>query len=273
MAGTFFFANFAAMMNDATAAVPSRWDERTRRLLGDDAADALARARVLVVGVGGVGGYAVEMLVRSGVGHVTAVDADAVDVTNLNRQIIATRDTVGMAKTEVMAQRARSINPDVDFVTLQMSVTPDNAAELLLPGYDYVLDCIDTVAPKVALLAHCLTDRLRVISSMGAGGRTDPSQVSYFDLWETREDGLARAVRQRLKRMGLRRRLPVVASTERPHTASLIEVDSAYKRTSYGTVASLPATFGIFMAAKVTNDLAAEARREDSNKNDCGRTA
>ena len=273
MAGTFFFANFAGMMNDATAAVPSRWDERTRRLLGDDAADALSRARVLVVGVGGVGGYAVEMLVRSGVGHVTAVDADAVDVTNLNRQIIATRDTVGVSKTAVMAQRARSINPEVDFVTLQTSVTPDNAAERLPPGYDYVLDCIDTVAPKVALLADCLANRVRVISSMGAGGRTDPSQVVYCDLWETRDDGLARAVRQRLKRMGLRRRLPVVASTERPHTASLIEVDTAYKRTSYGTVAPLPATFGIFMAAKVTNDLAAEARRGDSNKDDCGRTA
>lgn len=231
------------------------WDDRTRRLLGDDGCRALAEARVLVVGVGGVGGYAAEMLARSGVGHLTLVDADRVDVSNLNRQIIATTATLGREKTQVMAERARSINPQVQVEALTIAVTPENIGELLDGGYDYVADCIDTVAPKVALLAECLRRKQAVVSSMGAGGRVDPTKVKVGDLWQTENDGLARAVRQRLRRAGLKRKLTVVSSSEVPASRSLVEVDSQYKRTSYGTVAPLPSMFGIFMAAHIINKL------------------
>lgn len=228
--------------------VVSHWDDRTVRLLGSEAVRRLARSRMLVVGVGGVGGYAAEMLARAGVGHLRLIDADNVDITNVNRQLIATLSVVGQPKVTLLAERFRDINPEITVEEVQEFVTPDNVTVILEDHFDFVLDAIDTIAPKVALLSHCLRHNIPVISSMGAGGRTDPTKVSYADLWETREDGLARAVRQRLKKAGLRRPLKVVASSEAPHTASLVEVGSANKRTSYGTLATIPALFGIFMA-------------------------
>ncbi len=226
-------------------------DSRTRRLLGDEAMDRLASARVLVVGVGGVGGYAAEILARTGVGHLTLVDADTVAPSNLNRQLIATISTIGKVKTDLFAQRFRDINPEIEVEALELFVTPDNIGDLLDRGYDYVVDCIDTVAPKTELLAECLKRHIPVISSMGAGGRVDPTKVVYTDLWETREDGLARAVRQRLKKMGLRRTLRVVASEEAPRAGAIVEVESRNKRTSFGTTATIPAIFGIYMANHV----------------------
>ena len=211
----------------------SGWDDRTRLLVGDDGAARLDAARVLVAGVGGVGGYAAEMLARTGVGHLTLVDSDNVAVSNINRQLIA----------------ANSVPPLLEYIT------PDNVERLLAPGFDFVIDAIDTVAPKVALLSHCLRHRIPVVSSMGAGGRLHPERVGYFDLWETREDGLARAVRQRLKQAGLRRPLKTVASTEAPRRASVIELDERNKRSSYGTVAPVPAAFGILLASHVINKL------------------
>lgn len=231
------------------------WNDRTRRLIGTEGVDLLAKARVLVVGVGGVGGYAAEMLARSGVGHLTLVDSDCVDISNLNRQLIATRDSVGESKVELFARRFRDINPAIEVTPRMEYLTVDGIDALLSPGYDYVIDAIDTVAPKVALLAYCLTHKIPVITSMGAGGRFDPTQVGYFDLWETREDGLARAVRQRLKRQGLHRRLLTVASTERPVHSSVIELNQENKRSSYGTLATIPAIFGIMLASRVIRDL------------------
>lgn len=227
---------------------PERWDDRTRRLLGDDSMERLAAARVLVVGVGGVGGYAAEMLARSGVGSLTLVDADEVAVSNLNRQLIALRSTVGESKTALFAERFADINPEIRVESIQAFMDEENVGEMLDGGYDFVLDCIDTVAPKVALLLGCADRRIPVISSMGAGGRCDPTKIGYFSLWETREDGLARAVRQRMKRLGRRPQIKVVASTETPSSASLVEVGTRSKRTSYGTLATIPAIFGIMMA-------------------------
>lgn len=137
-----------------------------------------------------------------------------------------------------------------------MFITPENVPALLEAGnYDFVVDAIDTVAPKVALLSECLRRKIPVVSSMGAGGRTDASKVIVTDLWQTRDDGLARAVRQRLKKAGLRGKLPVVASTELPSSASLIQLNLANKRTSLGTIATVPSTFGILMASYVINSL------------------
>lgn len=233
----------------------SGWDDRTRLLVGDDGAARLDAARVLVAGVGGVGGYAAEMLARTGVGHLTLVDSDSVAVSNINRQLIATTRTVGLPKVDLFMARFKEINPAISVTPLLEYITPDNVERLLAPGFDFVIDAIDTVAPKVALLAYCLRHRIPVVSSMGAGGRLHPERVGYFDLWETREDGLARAVRQRLKQAGLRRPLKTVASTEAPRRASVIELDERNKRSSYGTVAPVPAAFGILLASHVINKL------------------
>lgn len=233
----------------------SGWDDRTRLLVGDDGAGRLDAARVLVAGVGGVGGYAAEMLARTGVGHLTLVDSDSVAVSNINRQLIATTRTVGRPKVDLFMVRFKEINPAISVSPLLEYITPDNVERLLAPGFDFVIDAIDTVAPKVALLSHCLRHRIPVVSSMGAGGRLHPERVGYFDLWETREDGLARAVRQRLKQAGLRRPLKTVASTEAPRRASVIELDERNKRSSYGTVAPVPAAFGILLASHVINKL------------------
>lgn len=144
-----------------------RWDDRTRLLLGDEAVSRLASARVFVAGVGGVGGYAAEMLARSGVGNLTLVDADSVSLTNLNRQLIALRNDLGKPKVDLFAERFREINPDINILSVRDFITPDNAGGMLDAGYDFVIDAIDTVAPKVALISHCLRNRIPVISSMG----------------------------------------------------------------------------------------------------------
>lgn len=224
------------------------WDSRTRRLLGDEAVERLARAKVVVVGAGGVGGYAVETLVRSGVGHIVIIDADNVAESNINRQLIALRSTIGEPKVSLFAQRCRDINPEISVTALKEFVTPENTAALIGTDVDFVIDAIDTVAPKMAVIMHCLANRIPVISSMGAGGRIDPTKIGYFDISETREDGLARAVRQRLKKAGIRKPLKVVASTEAPCRRAVIELEEQNKRSSYGTIISIPAIFGIYLA-------------------------
>lgn len=230
-------------------------DSRTRRLLGDGAVDRLSEARVLIAGAGGVGGYAIEMLARTGVGFLTIVDADCVAPSNVNRQIIALHSTLDKPKVEVFRERIADINPEIVVDARECFLTPENVGPLLDEGFDFVIDAIDTVAPKVALLVECLKRKIPVVSSMGAGGRVDPSRVGYFDLWETREDGLARAVRQRLKKAGIRRPLKVVASTETPSSRSLIELDLQNKRSSFGTIATIPSLFGIFLASYVIKTL------------------
>lgn len=231
------------------------WNDRTLRLLGDEACNRLRYARVLIAGVGGVGGYAAEMLARSGVGHLTIIDADAVAPSNINRQLIALHSSLGKPKTELFAERFRDINPDIEVTAIQDFITPDNIGEILAPGFDFVVDAIDTVAPKVALISACLKENIRIISSMGAGGRLDPTKVAYADIWETREDGLARAVRQRLKKTGIRKCLRVVCSSEAPRSLSLIPLEEKNKRSSYGTLATIPSLFGIFLASHVINSL------------------
>ncbi len=232
------------------------WNSRTLRLIGTQGEEALRRAHVLVVGTGGVGGYAVEMLARSGVGHLTLVDADTVATSNLNRQIIALRSTIDMPKTALFASRIADINPDCEVRSLQLFLTPDNVEEILAPGFDFVADCIDTVAPKAALLEACARGRVPVISSMGAGGRLNPAQVQYADLWQTREDGLARAVRDAFKRRCFRPSIPVVYSPEKPMPTALIEEEGLRnKRSGFGTLATIPAIFGIYIASHIIRKL------------------
>lgn len=232
------------------------WNDRTRALLGDSGCRRLEQASVLVAGLGGVGGYAVEMLGRTGIGHLTIVDSDEVALTNLNRQLIATTATIGKKKGDLFAERLLTINPHIEVDVINGFITPDNVQSILASRhYDYVVDAIDTIAPKVALLRACLEHGIKVISSMGAGGRKDPAKVRYSDLWATRDDGLARAVRQRLKKIGMRKPVQVVCSTELPSMNALVRVDTVNKLTSFGTTAIVPSVFGIYLASKVINDL------------------
>jgi len=231
------------------------WNSRNVALLGSEGCARLSGARVLVAGVGGVGGYAAEMLVRAGVGHITILDGDDVAPSNINRQIVALHSTVGMSKVAQYEERFHDINPDCEVVPLHRWIEPENVDELLGDEYDYVADCIDTVAPKVALLQRCVTKRVRVISSMGAGGRLDPAKVCYSDLWSTNEDGLARAVRNAFKRLGTRPRIPVVCSREAPRRGAIINMELRNKRSSYGTLATIPAIFGIYMANHIIRSI------------------
>ncbi len=229
------------------------WSERTLLLFGEEKLARLADARVLVVGIGGVGAYAAEMLVRAGVGSITIVDGDSVSMSNINRQLLALHSTVGRSKTEVLKERLLDINPDLDVCANDLFLTAGNIGGLFNGEmYNYVIDAIDTVAPKVSLIEHCLLNSIKIISSMGAGGRIDPSVVQYADIADTYHDGLAKAVRTRLRDSGMRSGLKVVWSPEQPCRSSLmITSETPNKRSSYGTVSYMPCVFGCMLAAYV----------------------
>ena len=215
-------------------------------------------AHVLVVGTGGVGAYAAEMLCRAGVGHLTLVDADTVSPSNINRQLPALHSTLGRSKVSVLAERFRDINPEVQLTLREEYLTPESVDALLEAApYAYVIDAIDTIQPKVALLAACIRRRQPVIASMGAGAKTDITAIQYADLWQTYHCGLSKSVRNGLARAGLRgRKLPVVFCTQQADRNALLTVEGERnKRTTAGTVSFMPATFGNYLAAWVLNHL------------------
>lgn len=232
---------------------------RTELLLGPEAIERLASAHVLIVGIGGVGAYAAEMIARSGVGRITIVDGDDVAPSNLNRQLPALTSTVGEPKAEVMKARMLDINPDCHVEARCEFIAPDTVKPLLDElRPDFVIDAIDSLSPKVALIEACLRGKIKIISSMGAGGRVDPTQITYADIADTKHDGLAREVRHRLRRLGISKGLRVVYSTEQPRRAALIHTrEIEFKRSSFGTVAWIPAQFGLMLAAHVVNKIAA----------------
>ena len=233
------------------------WKQRTRLLLGDEKMERLRDARVLVVGLGGVGAYAAEMLCRAGVGHLTLVDADTVQPTNLNRQLPALHSTLGRSKAEVLAERFRDINPEVELNVLPVFLKDEQIPELLDTNrFDFVVDAIDTLAPKCHLIAEALRRRLKIVSSMGAGAKSDITQIRFADIWDTYHCGLSKAVRKRLQKMGIRHKLPVVFSTEQadPHAVLLTE-DETNKKSTCGTVSYMPAVFGCYLAEYVIRRL------------------
>ncbi len=233
------------------------WKQRTRLLLGDEKIGRMRDARVVVVGLGGVGAYAAEMLCRAGVGHLTLVDADTVQPTNLNRQLPALHSTLGRPKADVLAERLRDINPEIDLDVLLVFLKEEQIPELLDAGrFDFVVDAIDTLAPKCHLIAEALRRRIRIISSMGAGAKSDITQVRFADIGDTYHCGLSKAVRKRLQKMGIRHKLPVVFSTEQadPHAVLLTE-DERNKKSTCGTVSYMPAVFGCYLAEYVIRRL------------------
>lgn len=232
------------------------WLQRTSLLLGPEQVARLQSSHILVVGVGGVGAYAAEMLVRAGVSRMTIIDSDEVSPSNINRQLVALHSTVGKIKVEVLAQRLTDINPELQLSARAQYLEVDGVEALLQEGYDFVVDAIDTVAPKVALLAACMRQGIAVVSSMGAGARLDPSQIQYADIANTSICGLARAVRSRLRKMGVRGKLPVVFSTEVPRAEAVQEVTGERnKRTTVGTVSYMPAIFGCYLASYIIRKL------------------
>lgn len=219
--------------------------------------ERLRQAHVLVVGVGGVGAYAAEMICRAGVGQMTIVDADTVQPTNINRQLPALHSTVGKEKAEVLAARFRDINPDIRLTVLPVFLEDGNIPELLdAAHYDFVVDAIDTLAPKCHLIAEALKRHIRIVSSMGAGAKSDITQVRFADIWDTYHCGLSKAVRKRLQKLGIKRKLPVVFSTEQAAPeAVLLTEDEQNKKSTCGTVSYMPAVFGCYLAEYVIKRL------------------
>ncbi|MEN9415781.1 MAG: hypothetical protein RLZ62_2085 [Bacteroidota bacterium] len=250
-------------MNDTPASPSPNWLQRTQLLLGEESIDQLKNLHVLVIGLGGVGSYAAEFLARAGVGRMTIVDGDTVDITNTNRQLPALHSTVGQAKADVMATRIRDINPDVDLRVINSFLGPEEVRDLISPEFDYVFDCIDSIQPKQYIVVTCKQKGIRVVSSMGAGGRIDPSQVRVADISETYNCPFAQQVRKGLKRKGVRRGVTVVFSSELVDISTMMLTDgSKFKRSFYGTCSYIPALFGLHMASVVVKDIVAEKQKK-----------
>lgn len=233
------------------------WKSRTALLLGEDRMNYLSGCHVLVVGLGGVGAYAAEQLCRAGIGKMTIVDADTVNESNLNRQLPALRSTIGRPKAEVVAQRLLDINPELE-LTVHNEFIRDERTEAILDetNYQFVVDAIDSLSPKVFLLYHVLRRQIPVVSSMGAGAKTDPSQVRIADISKTQNCALAKAVRKRLRTLGVNKGIAAVFSTEMANPDAVIEVDDEQcKRTTTGTISYMPALFGCFLSAHVLRNI------------------
>ena len=233
------------------------WKDRTELLLGKERNDAVCSATVLVAGVGGVGGYAVEMLARAGVGNLIIIDDDVVKESNINRQIIATAKNVGTSKVELMKERILDINPQANVLAIKSFIDEDNVMEFIRRFKpNFVIDAIDSISPKIALIKYCIESNVKIISSMGAGGRMDPTKIQYADISKTTNCALARTVRERLKKQGITKGLPTVFSTEPVKKESIIKVsDERNKCSTLGTISYLPALFGCYLAAYVINNL------------------
>lgn len=233
------------------------WTQRTALLLGEEKMQRMAAAHVLVVGLGGVGAYAAEMICRAGVGRMTIVDADTVQPSNINRQLPALQTTIGRQKAEVLAERYLQINPELELTVLPVYLKDDNIPELLdAAHYDFIVDAIDTISPKCYLIYHAMQRRIKIVSSMGAGAKSDITQVRFADIWDTYHCGLSKAVRKRLQKMNMKRKLPVVFSTEQADPkAVLLTEDERNKKSTCGTVSYMPAVFGCFLAEYVIKRL------------------
>lgn len=226
---------------------------RTELLLGEKALEKLEKSRVAVFGVGGVGGYCVEALVRSGLGHIDIIDNDTVSLSNINRQIIATVDTVGRKKVEVAKERILSINPDIEVNTFDTFFLPENADEFDFKGYDYIIDAIDTVSAKIALVEKANEFNIPIISSMGAGNKLNPEMFEITDIYKTSVCPLARVLRGELKKRGIKK-LKVVYSKEKA-LKPLKSDEKTAKRQIPGSISFVPSTVGLIIAGEVIKDI------------------
>lgn len=228
----------------------SDWRERTGMLLGEAALAALGEKCVAVIGLGGVGAVAAEMVARAGVGRMVLLDSDCVSLSNKNRQLLALDSTLGRPKTEVLRERLLDINPALQLTVIDRYLDEENIAEILPQGIDFLIDAIDTLAPKLALIRHCVESRIPLVSSMGAGAKYDMTKVRIADLSKSFNCPLAYMVRKKLRKMGITKGFPVVFSEELPDENAIVEMSpeeraaTSNKKSQVGTISYLPASFG-----------------------------
>lgn len=232
------------------------WLERTELLIGKQNLTKLNKAHVLIAGLGGVGSWCAEMLVRAGIGELTIIDGDVVQPSNRNRQLPALESTQGMLKTEVMEERLKAINPDVVIHPRNFFHTGADFEELLQQPFDYVVDAIDSLSPKVLLIAAAMQQRQRLISSMGAGGKLNPENVEITDISKSYHCKLARMVRKRLTKFDIKKGFDVVFSPEPVHKSAVVPTEGERNKiTTVGTISYMPALFGLMAASKVIREL------------------
>lgn len=226
-------------------------------LLGSDALKRLSESRALVVGLGGVGAYATEMLARAGVGELVLLDSDVVGDTNRNRQLVALTSTVGRLKCDVLKERLMDINPEIRITTVPEYLTEANAAELVMSAGrpDVVVDAIDTLSPKIALIQFCLKENLRLVSSMGSGAKKDATKLHVDDISKTFQCPLAHMLRKRLHKLGIREGFKAVFSSELPARESVTLEESRNKKSQVGTISYMPAVFGCVCAQAAIGEL------------------
>jgi tRNA A37 threonylcarbamoyladenosine dehydratase len=235
------------------------WLSRSGLLLGQEKLDFLKTKNVLVVGLGGVGSYAAETIARAGVGHMTIVDGDVVNLTNLNRQLPALRTNIGKKKAFVMAERLLDINPELELRVVDEYIREDAIKRILEPEYDYVLDAIDTLSPKVFLIYNTLHRGHKLVSSMGAGGKIDPTQIKIVPLTQSYNCRFAFIVRKKLSKLNAKKDFPVVFSPEQVDKSKVFEIEGEQnKKSVVGTISYMPAIFGMFCASVVIRDLIGE---------------
>lgn len=233
------------------------WLSRTELLTGREKLEKLASKNVLIVGLGGIGSFAAEAIARSGIGKVTIVDGDTVEASNMNRQLVALNSTVDIHKADVMAERMKDINPDLELTVIKEFMNPEQMKELVSPVFDYVLECIDSITPKVELIKLAKRQNISVVSSGGAGGKLDPTKVEVKPMAKVHNCKLTRYTRKMLKKeLSNLRRIKVVFSTEEVDKNSLVYTDgSNFKKSAYGTMSYLPAVFGLTVASVAIRDL------------------
>ena len=228
------------------------WQERAELLFKPEGIEILKNANVLIVGLGGVGSFAAEFIVRAGVGNVTIVDGDTVDITNVNRQLPALHSTVGQPKVEIVGDRLMDINPELNLTRVQEFLSPERATEIVTKDFDYVLDCIDSITPKLHLIVAAKRAGVKVISNMGAGGKMLAGKVVVKDISKTDVCPLAKVIRKRLKKMGISSGVKAVFSLEKPDESSLKMTDgSNFKKSFFGTNSWMPGLFGLHSAETV----------------------
>jgi tRNA threonylcarbamoyladenosine dehydratase len=232
------------------------WQERTTLLIGEEALQRLEKAHLLLVGLGGVGGIAGEMLCRAGVGKFTIIDADSIHASNKNRQILALDNSIGEQKTQLLSQRLRSINPKVEITEIDEFIRDERIPAILeLTNYDYVVDAIDSLSPKIYLIYYALKNNLKIVSSMGSGGKLDPTQIQIADIEKSYNCHLARILRKHLHRLGVRGGFPVVFSPEQ-HSKKAVKLESSQNQKSIvGSISYMPNAFGCAIASVVLRDL------------------
>lgn len=242
------------------------WLSRTELLLGKQKLDNLHHASVLVVGLGGVGAYAAELICRAGVGAMTIVDGDTVHTTNRNRQLPALLCNEGKGKAEVVGKRLLQINPELRLTVINEYIRDERMIELLQSQkFDYVVDAIDTISPKLFLMIHSLELGYPIVSSMGAGGKTDPLQVCHGDISESKGCPLARVLRKRLHRRGIYKGIKAVWSPEEIDPDAIVTTEGEQnKKSNVGTISYMPPLFGCVLASVVIRDLAAETKQQES---------